>query len=77
MVYGSWRAIMGPKGLPPAHVAYWENAVRKATETAEWKQDLEKSYWSSYVLTGAQLRKALDKEYADMKVVLSEIGLAK
>lgn len=77
VVYGSWRAIMGPKGLSPAQVAYWENAVRKATETAEWKKDLETNYWSSYVLTGAQLRNALDKEYADMKVVLSEIGLAK
>jgi putative tricarboxylic transport membrane protein len=77
VVYGSWRAIMGPQGLSPAQVAYWENAVRKATETAEWKNDLETNYWSSYVLTGAQLRKAMDKEYADMKVVLSEIGLAK
>ena len=77
VIYGSWRAIMGPKGLSAAQVAYWENAVRKATETAEWKKDLETNYWSSYVLTGAQLRKALDKEYADMKAVLSEIGLAK
>ncbi|HYC44905.1 MAG TPA: tripartite tricarboxylate transporter substrate binding protein [Burkholderiales bacterium] len=77
VVYGSWRALMGPKGLSAAQVAYWENAVRKATETAEWKKDLETNYWSSYVLTGAQLRKALDKEYADMKVVLGEIGLAK
>ena len=77
VVYGSWRAIMGPKGLSAAQVAYWENAVRKATETAEWEKDLETNYWSSYVLTGAQLREALEKEYADMKVVLSEIGLAK
>jgi putative tricarboxylic transport membrane protein len=77
VVYGSWRAILGPKGLSAAEVAYWENAVRKATETPEWKKDLETNYWSSYVLTGAQLKKALDKEYADMKAVLSEIGLAK
>ena len=77
VVYGSWRAIMGPKGLSPAQVAYWENVVRKATETAEWKKDLETNYWSSYVLTSAQLRKAMDKEYAEMKAVLSEIGLAK
>jgi putative tricarboxylic transport membrane protein len=77
VVYGSWRAILGPKGLSAAEVAYWENAIRKATGTPEWKKDLETNYWSSYVLTGAQLKKALDKEYADMKAVLSEIGLAK
>ena len=77
VVYGSWRAIMGPRELSPAQVAYWENVVRKATETAEWKTDLERNYWSSYVLTGAQLREALDKEYAAMKGVLTELGLAK
>ena len=49
-------------------VAYWENTARNATETAEWKKDLETNYWSSYVLTGAQLRKALEKESADVKV---------
>ncbi|MGQ0751965.1 MAG: Bug family tripartite tricarboxylate transporter substrate binding protein [Betaproteobacteria bacterium] len=77
VVYGSWRAIMGPKGLSAAQVAYWENALRKATETAEWTKDLEANYWSSYVLTGAPLKKALDQEYADMRAVLSETGLAK
>jgi len=77
VAYGSWRAIMGPQGFSPAQVAYWENTLRKVTETAEWKDDLETNYWASYVLTGPQLRKAMDKEYADMKVVLSEIGLAK
>jgi putative tricarboxylic transport membrane protein len=77
VVYGSWRAIMGPKGLSAAQATYWENAVRKATQTLEWKKDLETNYWSSYVLTGAALRKALDNEYGDIKAVLSEIGLAK
>jgi putative tricarboxylic transport membrane protein len=77
VVYGSWRAVMGPKGLSPAQVAYWEDAVRQATDTPEWKRDLETNYWSSYVVTSAQLKKDLDKEYAEMKSVLAEIGLAK
>ena len=32
---------------------------------------------SEYFVTGAQFRKDLDREYADMKVVLTELGLAK
>ena len=75
--YGSWRAIFGPKGLTPAQVAYWESALRKVTETAEWKADLEKNYWTDDFVTGAQLKKSIEHEYAYTKAVLTDIGLAK
>ncbi len=77
LVFGGWRSIMGPRGLTPAQVAYWEGVLRKATQAPEWRNDLEKNYWSEYFVTGAQFRKDLDREYADMTVVLTELGLAK
>ncbi len=77
LVFGGWRAIMAPKGLTPAQVAYWENTLRKATETPDWKAGLEKNYWSDDFTTGEQFRKDLDKDYAAMKSVLVELGLAK
>ena len=75
--YGSWRTILGPKGLTPEQVAYWESNLRKVTESAEWKAELERYFWSNYFFSGAALRKNLDKEYADSKAVLVELGLAK
>jgi putative tricarboxylic transport membrane protein len=77
LVFGTWRAIMGPKGMPAPQIAYWENALRKVTETTEWKADLEKNLWSDDFVTGGQFRKDLEKDYADMKAVLGELGLAK
>lgn len=77
LVYGGWRAIMGPKGLAPAQVAYWENALRRATEAPEWKTDLERNFWSDDFVTSAQFRKDLDQDYAEMKAVLVDLGLAK
>lgn len=77
LVYGGWRAIMGPKGLSPAQAAYWENVLRKATEAPEWKTDLERNYWSDDFVPSAQFAKDLDKDYAAMKAVLTELGLAK
>ena len=77
LVFGTWRAIMGPKGMSAAQTAYWENALRKVTETAEWKSDLEKNHWSDDFVTGAQFRKDLEKDYADLRAVLTELGLAK
>lgn len=77
LVYGGWRAIMGPKGLTPAQTAYWENVLRKATEAPEWKTDLERNYWSDDFVPSAQFARDLDKDYAAMKAVLTELGLAK
>jgi len=76
-VFGAWRAIFAPKGLTPQQVAYWEGALRKATEAPEWKADLEKNLWSDDFTTGEAFRKDLDKDYAGMKAVLGDIGLAK
>jgi putative tricarboxylic transport membrane protein len=77
LVYGSWRAIIAPRGISPEQAAYWENALRKVNETAEWKAELERYFWSDYFVTGAALRKNLEKEYVDTKAVLVELGLVK
>jgi putative tricarboxylic transport membrane protein len=77
VVYGSWRGIFAPKGLTQPQVSYWENALRKIAATPDWKADLEKSYWTEQFQTGAQLKKDLEKEYAETKAVLTDLGLAK
>ena len=77
LVFGGWRAILGPKGLTPAQTAYWEGTLRKATQAPEWKEDIEKNFWADDFVTGEQFRKDLDKDYADMRAVLVDLGLAK
>jgi putative tricarboxylic transport membrane protein len=77
VAYGSWRAIFAPKGITAPQLAYWEGVLRKVTESPEWKADLEKNFWSPHFVTGAQLRKDIDHEYAVTRAVLVDIGLAK
>jgi len=77
VVFGGWRAIVGPRGMSAAQSAYWEGALRKVVETAEWKQDLDKNYWSDDFVTGEQFRKDMTTDYAAMKAVLVDLGLAK
>jgi len=77
LVYGNWRGIFAPKGLSPAQVAYWENALRRMAETPEWKADLEKSYWTENFVTGAPLHKEIEQDYTYLKTTLVDLGLAK
>lgn len=77
LVYGPWRGILAPKGLPAAQIAWWEATLRKVADTAEWKSDMEKIYAVDDFVTGAQLLKDMQKEYAETKAVLVELGMAK
>ena len=76
-VFGAWRAIFAPKGISPEQAAYWAGVLRKATEAPEWKQDLERNYWVNVFTAGDAFAKELERDYAAMKAVLSDIGLAK
>jgi len=77
LVYGGWRSIVGTKGITAAQVAFWEGVLRKAAQSAEWKSELERNYWSDDFVTSAQFRKDLEKDYNDMKAVLTDLGLAR
>jgi putative tricarboxylic transport membrane protein len=77
VVFGGWRAIMGPKGLAPAQAAYWENVLRQVVGTPEWKDDLVRNYWSDDFAAGAAFAADLKTEYAAMRSVLAELGLAR
>ncbi|MEN3353333.1 MAG: putative tricarboxylic transport rane protein [Betaproteobacteria bacterium] len=77
LVFGGWRGILAPKGLTAQQSSYWETVMRKATEAAEWKADLEKNLWTDDFVPGERFRRDLDQDYAAMKAVLVDIGLAK
>lgn len=77
LVFGGWRGILAPKGLTPQQSADRESTLRKVTESADWKADLEKNFWANDFIPGAQFRKELDHDYDAMKAVLVDIGLAR
>ncbi|MCC7487212.1 MAG: tripartite tricarboxylate transporter substrate binding protein [Burkholderiales bacterium] len=77
VVIGGWRAIVAPKGITPAQVAYWEGVLKKATQVPEWRSDLEKNYWTDDFVGSAQFAKDIEKDYAEMKAILTDLGLAK
>ncbi|RPI45678.1 MAG: tripartite tricarboxylate transporter substrate binding protein [Betaproteobacteria bacterium] len=77
IVFGGWRSIMGPKGMTAAQVGYWENVLKQVTATPEWKADLQRNFWAEDVAYGANFADELKQEYAAMKSVLTELGLAK
>ena len=75
--FGAWRSIFGPRGMTPQQIAYWEGLLRKVTEAPEWKDELEKNIWSDVFTGSTQFAKDLEQDYAAMRAVLVDLGLAK
>jgi putative tricarboxylic transport membrane protein len=77
VVSGSWRGVFGPRNLTPAQLAFWHEAMRQVSQNPGWKADLARNYWLEDFSVGEQFRKEMDKDYAETKKVLVDVGLVK
>jgi putative tricarboxylic transport membrane protein len=73
----NWRALIGPKGMSAAQVAYWENVLARLVATDEWKNELETQNWDGRFLRSREFTQYMEKEYASTKAVLTDLGMAK
>jgi putative tricarboxylic transport membrane protein len=72
---GQWRGFVGPPGMPPDAVAFWEQAFARATASAAWQAELEQNYWTATFKDGAETRAFLDEERAFLGGMLADLGL--
>lgn len=72
-----WRGALGPAKMPPAAVAFWEDAIAKLVDSAEWEQVLAKDFATRTRMSAAENRQFLDQEYKRYQAVLIELGMAK
>jgi len=76
-VNSNWRLLIGPKGMQPAQVAYWETVATKMANADGWKQALQANFWEGRVVTGRALQDFMAAEQKKQREILAEIGLAK
>ena len=72
-----WRALVGPKGMSPAQIAFWDGVVARVVNDAEWQKELERSLAEQSHQDSAATLKHWQTEYAQMKALYSVLGLAK
>lgn len=77
VVMEGWTVLMGPKGLAPTQVAYWEEVFAKTVQHPEWKKYLEFNSWEWGYKNSRETLDYLKKDYEQSKVLLTELGLAK
>jgi putative tricarboxylic transport membrane protein len=74
-VYFSWRGFMGPKGLSPAQLAFWDQAFAQLVKVPEWKQDVERNAWAEVFMGSAQTLRHLEHETETLRKLLTDLGV--
>lgn len=76
-VVSNYRIFLGSKKMTPPQVAYWVAALRRLSETEEWKKELADNFWPNDFLPGEQARKVMEREEAEQRMFLKELALIK
>ena len=74
---GAWRGIAAPKGLPADIAARLEASVKKAYDSKEYKDFMAQRGFGLLWGTGKEFGAFMAKADADMKAVMTAVGLAK
>jgi putative tricarboxylic transport membrane protein len=72
-----WRGLAGPPGLSAAQVAFWDATLPKVVKDPEWQKDIEQNLMANVYKNSADTLKYWQSEYAEVKAIFTEMGLAK
>ena len=77
IIVDNFRMVVGPPGMGPAQIAYWEAVFARLVQSEEWKKDLQNNQWENNYMGSRESRKYLDGQYEQLRRVLSDLGMAK
>jgi putative tricarboxylic transport membrane protein len=75
--FSNWRGVIGPKGMTPEHVQYWDDVFAKTMETPEWKGEIQRSQLTSRYLPSREAASFLAAENEKLTGVMNSLGLSK
>jgi putative tricarboxylic transport membrane protein len=76
-VMDTWRGVIGPKGMTPAQITWWDGVLAKVVASPAWKEALEQNTWEANYLNSVQTRKQFADEYAEYHAILGDLGMLK
>jgi len=75
--FSTWRVLVGPKGMTPEEIAWWDDTLGKATSSPEWAAAVDRNLWTADYKNSKDVRSFLVSEQTRLAELLKELGLAK
>lgn len=76
-VFGSWRGIIGPKGLTADQVTFWDQVFQKLSQSPEWAADLKSNFWVNTYRNSKDANSYWAEQSKELNTILTSIGLTK
>ena len=73
----NWRGLFGAPEMPDYAVAFWQETLKKMTETPEWAQACKTNGWDQVYLGGEEFLGFLADVNEQYKTILADIGMLK
>lgn len=72
-----WRGIFGPKEMSAVAKAYWENALKKMTESKEWASEMNANNWQNDYKNADDFKGFLVEQEKQLQEMLTALGMQK
>ena len=69
-----WRIAVGPPGLSPAQVRFWERAIRRVTRTTKWQEELVRNHLTDRYGDSVAARQLFDSEAKRFRALYAALG---
>jgi putative tricarboxylic transport membrane protein len=66
---------MGPKGLTPAQIAFWDGVLGKTVQTKDWKEHIERTQLTYRYLDSGRARDFVMDQNEKVRAILTGLGL--
>jgi len=76
-VFSTWRILVGPKGMTPAQIAWWDNILEKTTASPEWAAAVKRNLWTADYKNSKDTKIFLASEQKRLTALMGDLGLAK
>jgi putative tricarboxylic transport membrane protein len=70
-----YHSVIGPRGMRPEQVAFWNDVVARAVATDAWKEMLKKLYLEEGYLGSADMRRYMEEQHRELNAMLSAMKL--
>ncbi len=78
VLWDQMRGVVGPAGMSKDAVKWWEDALRKVTETERWQKEyIKRNLLTPVLMTGEEANKYLDGVREKYRKALTDMGAVK
>jgi putative tricarboxylic transport membrane protein len=77
VVADNWRLVIAAKNLTDAQKTFWDSAFKQLAGSDDWKKELQDNHMSNNYRNSADTTRYIGEQYAEIREILEELGLAR